>query len=463
MTYTPFSQSVIHVSLNQDIADSLSISARVQTNIPVGGNESNTVTMSKTGDYYLNLEIDRPAKSFLSLGDSQYNVFVFPQDTTHLKVHISQNRIELNFYGKAKTINEYYLKKRKDLGYTDIRYPLNEPLSARTTYKLLKQTTDSVINRELAFFEAYASTARLPEWFLNYEEAEIIYMGAGYKTAMPQANKILKYFRDSIPSDYYDFLKHIRIDNPKAVLSSQYFYFLDEYFLKSLPVNETNRLSGFARVNKMMPHKLGQSKDQLSGETRDLYHKYNFSTLIKYYTDSTAIDSLARELQLSDYKELVRLAGSRSRSEIQKLNLTKGDTIPDFVLSNALDSLISIRGFQDHVLYINFWATWCGPCIQNITELNKLISQYEEDPKIKFLNICLDDEWEKWLAGISRHKIKGVNLFAQGKWNSKLRSYFNIEGIPHYVIINKGNILFENATDKAPKVQEKIRDILTGK
>jgi thiol-disulfide isomerase/thioredoxin len=112
-------------------------------------------------------------------------------------------------------------------------------------------------------------------------------------------------------------------------------------------------------------------------------------------------------------------------------------------------------------LYLNFWATWCGPCIMNIPELNKLISKYERNPNIKFLNICVDDEREKWLAGISKHKLRGVNLFAQDSWNSKLRAYFNVTGIPHYVIIDKGNILLENATDKAPKIEKKINVMLT--
>ena len=134
---------------------------------------------------------------------------------------------------------------------------------------------------------------RLPEWFLDYERSEIIYVGAGYKTAMLPSNKRVHYFRDSIPDDYYDFLNQIKIDNPKAVLSSQYFSFLDEYFLKGLPVTETNQLSGFSKVNRMMVHRLDQSKVQLSGDIKDLYHKSNFSALIEYYSDSLAIDSLA--------------------------------------------------------------------------------------------------------------------------------------------------------------------------
>jgi thiol-disulfide isomerase/thioredoxin len=462
LTYTPFSQSVVHLNLNDDLIDSTSVSATVQTNIPKGGNDSNVVTAKKEGDYYLNIETDRPAKSFLYVGNQQYNIVLIPKDTTHLTVRILQEGIHLDFHGKTKVINEYYLEKKQSLGYSDVRVPLNESLST-TNYNLLKQHTDSVINRELTFFKKYASAVQLPEWFVDYEESEIVYMGAGYKTAIPHANQMFKYFEDSLPNDYYDFLNHIELNNHKAVLSSNYFSFLDEYFLRSLPVSETIQLFGFSRANKMMGHQLGQSKVQLSGDIKDIYHKSNFSSMINYYSDSLAIDSLAHAFQVSDYKELVRIAGIKSRNEMQKLNLNRGDTIPDFILTNNVDSLISIRTYQDQILYLNFWATWCGPCIQNMPELNKLIAQYEKRDDIKFINICLDSERDKWLAGISKHKLNGVNLFAQGNWNSKLRAYFNITGIPHYVIIGKGNILFENATDKAPKIEQKIKVMLTNK
>ena len=92
--------------------------------------------------------------------------------------------------------------------------------------------------------------------------------------------------------------------------------------------------------------------------------------------------------QLSDdYKELVRVAGTKFRNELQMLNLNRGDTIPDFILTNSLDSMTSIRAFKDHVLYLNFWATWCGSCVENIPELNKLITQYETNADVKFINI----------------------------------------------------------------------------
>jgi len=250
--YAPFSRSVIHLKFNDDPADSLLVSAFAITNIPKNLSESKVVMVGKSGDYYLNLETDRPSKSLLTVGDKRYNVFLMPEDTAHINVSIPNNEIELGFYGQAKEINKYYSEKRSRLGYTDTRFPLNERLSSKSTYKLIKQKMDSIINQELLFFKGYASSHKLPEWFLNYEESEIIYMGAGYKTALPHANEMQKYFNDTLPRDYYDYLGKVKVDTPTAILSEQYFSFLNEYFLRSLLVTEFNNLSGFSRTSKTM-------------------------------------------------------------------------------------------------------------------------------------------------------------------------------------------------------------------
>ena len=459
--YSLFSNSVLHLDFGYDPSDTINVSAFAQTNIPRDGSESNVATVYKAGDYYLNIEIDRPTQCLLHLGEDHYNIFVLPHDTTHVTLSKLNGVPEISFSGEVSQVNYYYLKKKENLGYTDIRFPLNEPLSQKTTYKRLKLTTDSIIGRELAFFEGYTSKHNLPSWFKNYEQSEMRYVGAVYKTIMPHANEIMKYFDDSVPSDYFDYLSEIQINNKNALFSSAYFSFLDAYFLRKLPVSETKDLSGFSRTAKMEAYKLNQSKYELSDQIKDLYQMSNFSFLIKYYSDSLAIDSLAKAFEVSNYRELVRIAGIRSRNEMQSLNLHRGDTIPDFTLTTTLDSLKSIRDFSHQILYVNFWASWCGPCLQNMPELNKLISQYQNDRRVAFLNVCMESENDKWLAAIEKYKIKGVNLFAEGNWNSKLKAYFSITGFPHYVIVGKHNILSANATERAPMVREKIEAILS--
>ena len=454
--YTPFATSVIHLTFPEDLLDTISINGNNLTNIPLGGNLTRKLSVTGSGEYYLDIEVDRPAKSFLNIKDEQFNIFLFPGDTTNITIRPHNHQFKISFDGRGKELNQYYLEKKKTLGYTDIRFALNAGLSSFSSYMSIKANADTVVNKELSFFRKYTSSVNLPKWFLDYEYAEIIYAGAGYKTQMPTANLVQQYFSDSLPTDYYSFLDQVVVNNPTATLSSYYFWFLNDYFGKELPITETRQLSNFDRLGKYQANSLALSRNALSDYTRQLYHKHLFSHLIQYYSDSLQIDSLAKVFQVKDYNKLMRLSNTKSNNDFQAINIDKGDTIPEFYLVDQLDSLVSIRTFRDKVLYINFWATWCGPCIANIPNLNNLIKQFAQNPRIQFVNICLDSEKQKWLVSIDNHQLLGENLYAEKNWNAKLRSYFNITGIPHYVIINPGNVMMENFSSSAPDVKDKL-------
>ena len=127
---------------------------------------------------------------------------------------------------------------------------------------------------------------------------------------------------------------------------------------------------------------------------------------------------------------------------------------------NSIDSIVSIREYQDKVLYINLWASWCDPCIKNLPELNKMIESYRGNDDLAFLNVCIMSEKERWLSSIDRYSMKGINLFDEEKGSEKLRSTFNAYGVPTYVLVDKGNILYANHTDKAPTVKSMIDELL---
>lgn len=457
LSYSPFSNSVIEIHNLRTNSDTIHVEASANTNVPRGRSDSNILTIIGIGRYYLNIEIDRPVSSQVNIKDEIFNVLIEPNDTVKLTIKNKEN-LEIDFEDKYAEINTYYLNKKEKLGYYDIRNPLNKKLTPKSNYNSLKQSVDSITNIELAFLENYKSN--LPDWFMEFEFLEITYSGASFKTMLPNYNKIFKVFSDVLPDNYFNYLEDIPINNPQAILSSKYLWFLDDYFIREIP-EKFNNLSGFERSSKIRSYILTKSKVELSGKVKDIYHKYNFSSMIRFYKDSVEIDSLAKEFELEDYKSLIQISGTKSQNGRIMLDLNPGDTIPDFYVTNDLDSLVSIRNYTGKILYINFWATWCGPCIQNMPALNEMIEEFKDDENIAFLNICLDSEKEKWPITISKHNIQGINLIAEGNWNSRIKSYFNINGIPHYTILNENNILLENFANKAPAVKEKIIEVLS--
>lgn len=460
MNYQPFSTSTIAVSFLSAPTDTVYLEALTLNNIPDKGQRSELVSVADKGYYYLKLINDRPNSAQLSINNESYNLIIFPDDTVHVEVKSNEKEIELNFSGRGAAINEYYKAKNIALGYGDMRVPINMHLSSSSTYTSIGQKSDSIVNNELEFLEGYSAENELPAWFVHHEKAEIKYLGLTFKTAIPSYNELFNVFQDDLPAQYFSFISEQDINNPDALSSRRYFSFLNDYFMRDLPVEEFKNLSGYARGEKINNHILPKSKSHLTGEVKELYQKHLFSGLIQRLSDTTLIDSLAAVYEVEDYKNMLSIIGTRAKNKIANLDLLKGDTIPNFYVVDQRDSLVSLRDYQDKVVYINFWATWCGPCIKNMPELNQMIHDYSGQDEIAFLNICIDSEKEKWATSVERYQLTGINVFAEGNWNDKLKGTFNIKGIPNYVLIEPGNILFENQTNKAPAIKNVIDKLL---
>ena len=306
--YQPFSKSVLAITFDAKPADTVYLEARAVNNVPKQGSGSDNIPVENQGTYFLTLVNDRPSAATLSLDDENYNVIIYPQDTTYLTVR--SNKSSIDFQGRGKVINEYYQDKKQKLGYTDLRYPLNKEVQFARSFLERGKITDSLINIELNFLQDYLSIQRLPNWFVQYEEAEIKYLGMGYKTALPKLNETFNYFKDTLPEQYYAFIQLEDIDNPSAIGSSRYWWFLDDYFMRDLPLSEFNSLSGHKKINKIQSHILKNSRTALTGKVKDIYHQYLLSSLIKRISDTSMIDSLARVYEVQDYEQFYSIAGS---------------------------------------------------------------------------------------------------------------------------------------------------------
>jgi thiol-disulfide isomerase/thioredoxin len=103
---------------------------------------------------------------------------------------------------------------------------------------------------------------------------------------------------------------------------------------------------------------------------------------------------------------------------------------------------------RDKILVVDFWATWCGPCIQSIPFMKKLESDFN-DNDLQFIYLSIDDDIEAWRKMVKKKELKGLSLYSQGGFKSSIAQYFNLEAIPYYLVIDKeGNIIYKGNSNK---------------
>jgi peroxiredoxin len=112
---------------------------------------------------------------------------------------------------------------------------------------------------------------------------------------------------------------------------------------------------------------------------------------------------------------------------------------PNFTLKSNLDKNIKLSELRGQVVLINFWASWCGPCRQEMPELNKLYSKYK---KLGFtiLGVNVEEDNKEALHIVKNDKISFPILFDT---ENKVSELYKVSGMPTTIIVDRsGNMRF---------------------
>ena len=128
--------------------------------------------------------------------------------------------------------------------------------------------------------------------------------------------------------------------------------------------------------------------------------------------------------------------------------VAKGQPSPKFKgYENYLGGTTSLEELKGKYVYVDVWATWCGPCKREIPSLKEVEKKYH-GKNIEFVSISVDKakDHDKWKKMVEEKELKGIQLFADKDWDSDFVKDYLIKGIPRFILIDpQGNIVSSNA------------------
>lgn len=117
---------------------------------------------------------------------------------------------------------------------------------------------------------------------------------------------------------------------------------------------------------------------------------------------------------------------------------------PEFKLESIDGGQVALTDLKGKYVYIDIWATWCGPCLRQIPAMKELEEKYR-DKDLEIMSVSVDSEKDKdkWRKMIEVREMKGIQLFA-GRTSSFHQDY-KIRTIPKFVLVGRnGEIIDEN-------------------
>lgn len=211
---------------------------------------------------------------------------------------------------------------------------------------------------------------------------------------------------------------------------------------------EGSEHSNYLAEHSLLQEELFADLDNVTESNLDSTFENIRNALSEFYDsnkaiDSTIINGMKRDLEpmLNSYKGYF----------VEKIALKKefpaGTPSPTFEYENYKGGTTSLKDLEGKYVYLDIWATWCGPCKAEIPSLKKLEKEYH-DKNIEFVSISIDQQkdYDSWKRMIVEEELGGIQLFADNNWNSEFVKNYKINGIPRFILIDpSGNVVTPDA------------------
>jgi thiol-disulfide isomerase/thioredoxin len=235
------------------------------------------------------------------------------------------------------------------------------------------------------------------------------------------------------------------------------------------------------KIDKGISSYTSQQQKNLKNNTEDVrLYMWETREIAKDFNFYAAIDSL----NIADFNSMTKQYAEAFESSLNKVteadflitekerikkttdswlerktavdNMPKeGEAAIDFNYPDRDENEFSLASFKGKLVYVDVWATWCGPCKAEIPSLQKLETDYH-GKDITFMSVSVDTDKEAWEKMVADKELGGVQLWADG-W-SKITKDYAIFGIPRFMLFDaEGNVISTNAPRPS---SEEIRELI---
>ncbi len=294
----------------------------------------------------------------------------------------------------------------------------------------------TIYEEKISYLESDHRYHELSQTFIDGMHTNILYDTYGLLLEYPAAARRFGQQTELIlPDGYFDFLEDAVVSNDNFVLSRPYFTFMVNYLRHHIAENRASD-----EIRPMTRLQFDFARELFTGEIRDMI-------MVQQVTSGLNFGSFQDGLDM--YNEFVAMRPSEKLRKVAEkeydivMALAPGQPAPEFTLTDINGKEVSLSDFLGKVVYLDFWASWCGPCMQQVPYARELKKRMADQDDLVFLYISVDTDQQAWRNKVAEENIQGVHLNVSGFAQDVPQSY-NLKGVPTFYIIGRDGLIFDN-------------------
>ncbi|HSV89110.1 MAG TPA: TlpA disulfide reductase family protein [Bacteroidales bacterium] len=316
-------------------------------------------------------------------------------------------------------------------------------------------TASQGYNDKMTYLENHENFRKFDKDFVSLMQTNFLYEKYNLLLEYPMA---FSYFNPDagepqLPEGFYSFLENEGLFSDQYAKSRPYFRFLQLYLNRKMEeTGDANSDLSFAEqmfnlAEKELP---GLSREMVLAEMVIMglgFMELDAATALHNRFMAVASNPSIIDIVLGEYDAVMALA--------------PGQPAPQFTLSDIDGHPVSLSDYAGKVVYLDFWASWCGPCLREIPYAKELKKRLENETDLVFLYISVDTDEAAWRNAVAQHQIQGVHLNVPG-FDHEVPKAYNLRGVPTFFLIGRDGKIINNRPPRPsnPQIDQVLKDAL---